>query len=156
MRLQPLITVLLAPLTLAARLRVQIPTTAALNPSTLPPSTTASLNTLSAHHSAPLRVDNSFDFRNVSTGSYLLDIRCATHAFAPFRVDVHDVEGTEKVEVWGTFRGNEWGNKGEVATVSYVDGIWGFETRVQGQKQYLMERSGCEFSFHETRKLQTC
>jgi hypothetical protein len=69
-------------------------------------------------------------------------------------VDVHSdavKEGSEKVapvEVWGTFRGNEWGNKGEVVNVQDVDGdgkVWGFEVRVVGGKEYLLQRSGCEF-----------
>jgi hypothetical protein len=150
---------LLLPLTLAAHLRVLIPSSSTLpNPTTLPPSTTASLTTLSHIIKTPLRADNTFDFRNVSTGSYLLDIHCATHAFAPLRVDVHDglklqdgqVRDVANVEVWGTFRGNEWGNKGEVVAVRDVDGdgegkVWGFEVRVAGGKEYFLERSGCEF-----------
>ena len=53
------------------------------------------------------------------------------------------------VEVWGTFRGNEWGNKGEVIKVQDVDGdgkVLGFEVTVGGGKEYFMERSGCEFT----------
>jgi hypothetical protein len=72
------------------------------------------------------------------------------------RVDVHSGEGKgeEKVEVWGTFRGNEWSNKGEVYEVREVskegvDGksgkVWGFEGKVAAPKEYLMERSGCEY-----------
>jgi hypothetical protein len=50
------------------------------------------------------------------------------------------------VEVWQTFRGNEWGNKGEAIAVQSMDGekVWGFEARVGGGKEYFMERSGCE------------
>jgi hypothetical protein len=92
----------------------------------------------------------------VSTGSYLLDIHCATHAFAPLRVDVHDglklqdgrVKDVANVEVWSTFRGNEWVNKGEVVLVSDLEGdgsVWGFEARVGSGKEYFLERSGCEF-----------
>ncbi|KAG0647865.1 ER membrane complex subunit 7, partial [Hyphodiscus hymeniophilus] len=100
---------------------------------------------------APLRLDNTFDFRNVSTGSYLLDIHCATHEFAPLRVDVHDgiklqdgaVENVATVEVWGTFRGNEWGNKGEaVPVVMHEGGVWVFEGNAAGVKEYFMERGG--------------
>lgn len=66
-------------------------------------------------------------------------------------MDVHSAEGEEKVEVWGTFRGNEWSNKGEVIEVKEVakEGIdskgmrvWGFEGKVAAGKEYLMERSG--------------
>jgi hypothetical protein len=145
---------LLGPLALAAHLRVLIPSSVSLpNPSVLPPSTTASLTTLSSIIKTPLRFDNTFDFRNVSSGSYLLDVHCATHAFAPLRVDVHDglnqegqVSEAATVEVWQTFRGNEWGNKGEAIAVQSMDGekVWGFEARVGGGKEYFMERSGCE------------
>lgn len=53
------------------------------------------------------------------------------------------------VEVWQTFRGNEWGNKGEVVQVQdvNVDGkVYGFEVRVGGGKEYFLERSGCEYT----------
>ncbi|KAH8593229.1 hypothetical protein B0O99DRAFT_547387 [Bisporella sp. PMI_857] len=132
---------LLCSLVLAAHLRVSIPTIATFNPSTLPPSTSASLTTLSSKQSAPLRTDNSFDFRNVSTGSYLLDVHSHTHAFAPLRVDVSEEAGT--VEVWGTWRGNEWGNKGEAVKVEgKADGALGFDVRVLGKKEYFVERTG--------------
>jgi hypothetical protein len=159
MHISTLIPVLLAPLSLCAHLRLTIPSTNILpNPSVLPPSTTASLNTLSHHLTAPLRVDNTFDFRNVSTGSYLLDIHCHTHAFLPLRVDVHDggLEAASKVEVWTTFRGNEWGNKGESVVVREVEKegvkgmgsqVWGFDVRVQAGKEYFLVRSGCGCSF---------
>jgi len=52
-------------------------------------------------------------------------------------------ETTTVVEVWGTFRGNEWGNKGEAVSITAdSDGVWGFEGRVLGGKEYFMERSG--------------
>jgi hypothetical protein len=145
----------LLPFSLAAHLRILIPASQSLpNPTILPPTTTATLTTLSSVIKTPLRADNTFDFRNVSTGSYLLDIHCATHTFAPLRVDVHDglklkdghVKDVSVVEAWGTFRGNEWGNKGEVVNVQDVDGdgkVWGFEVRVGGGKEYFLERSGC-------------
>jgi hypothetical protein len=93
----------------------------------------------------------------VSTGSYLLDVLCHTHFFAPLRVDVHEgiklksdksgVEDVAEVLVWGTFRGNEWGNKGEVVAVKEVKGkvgVWGFEDPARGVKEYYIERAGCE------------
>lgn len=64
-------------------------------------------------------------------------------------MDVHEsgkVEGGE-VQVWGTFRGHEWANKGEVMSVQEVDGkvgVWGFEVRAQGSKEYFIERAGCK------------
>ncbi|KAI9052745.1 hypothetical protein LZ554_003018 [Drepanopeziza brunnea f. sp. 'monogermtubi'] len=147
----PLLSGLLAlPLTLCTHLRLTIPSSPALqHPSTLPPSTHATLTTLSRSYSAPLTTYNGFDFRNVSSGSYLLDVHCHTHAFAPLRVDVSDPgavgEVKDEVQVWGTFRGNEWNNKGEKVEVKGVEdrvGVWGFEAKVLGRKEYLVERVG--------------
>lgn len=87
----------------------------------------------------------------MSAGSYLLDIHSHSHAFAPLRVDVSgtgagDGNGVgEKVQVWGTFRGNEWGNKGEEYAVRKVGGVWVWEVRVIAEKEYFFERSGCEY-----------
>ena len=156
-----LLSILLAPLALAAHIRVTVPASTALpNPAVLPPSTSATLTTLSQVLTAPLRADNTFDFRNVSAGSYLLDVHCHTHSFAPLRVDVHEgvklengqARAVEEVEVFGTFRGNEWSNKGPVLDVTGEvadEGgrrVWGFMVGVQGEKKYLMERSGCKVS----------
>ncbi|KAJ4400829.1 hypothetical protein N0V85_005653, partial [Neurospora sp. IMI 360204] len=92
-----------------------------------PPSTHGTLSTFGQTKSAPLSVANTLVFRNVTQGSYLLDIHCATHAFAPLRVDVApildgvleegDGQGEVKLEVkaWETYRGNDWDNKGEEA-----------------------------------------
>lgn len=101
-------------------------------------------------------------FRNVTQGSYLLDIHCATHAFAPLRVDVSPIldgaledgvpgHGEVKLEVkaWETYRGNDWGNKGEEAPRQKLgnneNGVV-FGAKVLGEKGYFMERSKCEFS----------
>lgn len=67
--------------------------------------------------------------------------------FAPLRVDLHEGE-VKEVEVWGTFRGNEWANKGEASSIKKlreegVD-IWAFELKVGPQKEYFLERPGCE------------
>ena len=51
----------------------------------------------------------------------------------------------EVVKVWGTFRGNEWENKGEVVEVSTEKGVWSFDVEARGPKEYLVERPGCEF-----------
>ncbi|KAE9372128.1 hypothetical protein N431DRAFT_482981 [Stipitochalara longipes BDJ] len=149
MHVSNFITLISLPLTLASHLRVSIPSSQQLqHPNTLPASTHATLTTLSNTYSAPLRSDNTFDFRNVTSGSYLLDVHCHTHAFAPLRVDVHqiapDVIGLDgqEVQVWGTFRGNEWSNKGEVVQAQREDGIWTFDVRVQVGKDYFIERTG--------------
>ena len=159
MHMPRLLPILLAPIALAVHLRLIIPSSTALpNPNVLPPSTSATLTTLSQVLNSPLRADNVFDFRNVSSGSYLLDIHCHTNSFAPLRVDVHEglklengqARDVEEIEVFGTFRGNEWSNKGPVVDVTEVSDegdkrIWGFMVKAQGEKEYLMERSGCEF-----------
>ncbi|CAZ80224.1 unnamed protein product [Tuber melanosporum] len=80
------------------------------NPSTLPPSTSLTLTTTGTTKRTLIRRDNTFSFRDVPEGSYLLDVQCQTHQFAPLRVDVN---GQGEVVVHQTFRGNEWRNKGE-------------------------------------------
>jgi hypothetical protein len=150
MRISNLFTISGLHLALATHLRVSIPSSQQLqHPNTLPASTHATLTTLSNTYSTPLRSDNTFDFRNVSSGSYLLDAHCHTHAFAPLRVDVHELITTvvgndQEVQVWGTFRGNEWSNKGEVVQAQKEEGIWTFNGRVQGGKDYFIERAGCK------------
>jgi hypothetical protein len=64
-------------------------------------------------------------------------------------VDVHELITTvvgndQEVQVWGTFRGNEWSNKGEVVQAQKEEGIWTFNVRVQGGKDYFIERAGCK------------
>jgi len=54
-----------------------------------------------------------------------------------------------EVQVWGTFRGNEWSNKGEVKEVKEVEdrvGVWGFDVKCMGKKEYFIERTGCKWS----------
>lgn len=65
--------------------------------------------------------------------------------FGALRVDVL---GEGEVEAWRTFRGNEWGNKGEKMVVSRegegecvrVEGL-----RALGGKEYFIQRQGCKF-----------
>ena len=127
-----------------------------------PPSTHGTLSTFGQTKSAPLSVANTLVFRNVTRGSYLLDIHCATHAFAPLRIDVAPVldgaleegggHGEVKLEVkaWETYRGNDWNNKGEEAPRQKLpsgnsEGGVVFGAKVLGEKGYFMERSKCEF-----------
>ncbi len=154
-----LLALCFAPLSLAVHLRISVASNTILpHPSTLPPSTHAELITLGHVFTAPLRADNTFDFRNVTSGSYLLEVYSHTYAFMPLRVDVHEgiklqeggagVVSTSEVDVFGTFRGNEWGNKGEVIPVKEVDGkvgVWGFEVKALGSKEYFIVKTGCEF-----------
>jgi hypothetical protein len=150
---------LILPAILASHIRLAVP-----SGNGLPSSTTATLTTLLTTYSAPIRTDNTFDFRNVSTGSYLLDIHCSTNIFAPLRVDVHEglqaVTGDNDVKVWGTFRGNEWGNKGEAKEVLLLKGgeegnpgpeIYWFSASVGPGKDYFIARTGCEPLFSVAR-----
>lgn len=117
----------------------RVPASHALpNPNALPPSTRATLSSPGEARSAALTVDNSFVFRNLSAGSYLVDVHCPTHAFAPVRLDV----GADEAAAWETFRGNDWDNRGEALLV--LDGGM-FEVRALGAKGYFMERSKCKF-----------
>jgi len=135
---------------LSIPLTISIPSSQHLpNPAALPASTTATLTTLAHTYSSHLSTSHTFRFRNVSVpGSYLFSVSCATHLFGPLRVDVAADGG---VEAWRTFRGNEWGNKGEeVAVVVGEGGVVGdkvLEVRALGGKAYYMERQGCECSF---------
>lgn len=80
------------------------------NPALLPPSTSLTLTTSGTTKRALVQQDNKFAFRDVPEGSYLLDVQCPTHHFGPLRVDV---DNTGEVNVYMTFRGNEWSNIGE-------------------------------------------
>lgn len=112
------------------------------NPFTLAPSTRATLSTLHDYYSAPLSSVNTFVFRNVSApGSYLVDVHSATDAFRPLRVDISP-EG--RVEAWETYRGNDWGNKGEALALREGSVGAGFELRALGGKNYFQERPKCE------------
>ncbi|KAH0551128.1 hypothetical protein GP486_007530, partial [Trichoglossum hirsutum] len=119
-----------------APLTVLIPP-AAIPPSALPAWTSASLSTLGVTHTAPLQGDGKFVFRNVSAGSYLLDVHCRDYAFAPLRVDV-GADGA--VEAWQTWRGNEWGNKGERRGGGSGGVV--IEIRPAGTKEFYIERQG--------------
>ncbi|SPO03822.1 uncharacterized protein DNG_06505 [Cephalotrichum gorgonifer] len=111
------------------------------NTHTLPPSSHATLTTLGKHHSALLTPAGEFVFHNVSEGSYLADVHCSTHAFSPVRIDVAVGGGDEAgekvvVEAWETYRGNSWGNKGEVM----VGEGGSVGVRCLGGKNYFIER----------------
>ncbi|KGQ06346.1 hypothetical protein BBAD15_g8343 [Beauveria bassiana D1-5] len=123
----------LAHLATCTTVTLHLPSTPA--PGTLSPRTHATLTTLGRRLSAPLSAAHSFVFRNVSAGSYLADVHCPTDGFAPLRVDVVGGDGEEKkeeeeeaVQAWETYRGNDWGNKGEALVLKQgSDGTQGFE-----------------------------
>ncbi|KAK5159159.1 hypothetical protein LTR04_005015, partial [Oleoguttula sp. CCFEE 6159] len=113
---------LAAPLTLAARLTIALPpaSLSSYEPSALPASTHATLlgppdGRGSTYHSVPLSRANTFVFEGLGQGSYLLQVHARDFVFAPLRVDVAEGEGEggkETVDVFQTFRGHEWSNKG--------------------------------------------
>ncbi|KAI5863406.1 hypothetical protein GGS23DRAFT_621052 [Durotheca rogersii] len=135
-----------------------VPASAALaRPLSLAPATHATLSALGARLRAPLSGspaagggDALFVFRNVTPGSYLADVHCASHAFAPLRVDVYpaaaDADAAEgqalRVRAWETFRGNDWDNRGPEIPRAAGVGVEGgrFPVRVLGAKEYFVER----------------
>ncbi|KAK1254269.1 hypothetical protein MKX08_008264 [Trichoderma sp. CBMAI-0020] len=122
----------------AAQLSLTVSLPAKPNPFLLPPSTHATLSSLHKRFDAPLTAVNTFSFHNVSADSYLLDVHCATDTFQPLRVDVGE-DGA--VKAWETFRGNEWGNKGEEVPVkSEGESRRGFSVKALGGKIFFMER----------------
>ncbi|OAL01594.1 hypothetical protein IQ06DRAFT_246315 [Phaeosphaeriaceae sp. SRC1lsM3a] len=131
----------------AARFLLQIPSTGGLNPSTLPSTTHATLQSSGPPLDAYLTRSNTFNFANVSAGSYLATVHCRDYIFEPMRIDVsleEAVEGSgdkkEVVKAWQTFLGNEWDNKGE----SRGEGGNGLviEARVIATQYYYQERGG--------------
>lgn len=136
-----------ASLTSAARLLLQVPNTILVNPSTLPSTTHATLQSSGPPIDAYLTRSNTFIFNNVSAGSYLATVHCRDFAFEPLRIDV-SVEDAgdgkkEVVRAWQTFLGNEWDNKGE----SRGEGGSGLviEARPVVEKYFFQERQGCKF-----------
>jgi hypothetical protein len=134
----------------AARITLHIPTTSLVNPSTLPPTTHATLQSSGPPLDTRLTRSNSFTFTNVSAGSYLATIHSRDYAFEPLRIDVsveESVEGSgekkEVVKAWQTFFGNEWDNRGE----GRGEGGNGLviEVRPLGAKSFYQERGGCKF-----------
>lgn len=149
----------------ASSLTVAIHPSAVLpNPNTLPPSTHATLTTLSVsslpeeqQQSLPLRApltrSSAFVFRNLtssqpgSPSSYLLDIHARDIVFAPLRVDV-GADGAV-LGVWEMPRGNGWENKGleKFTVTSSIQGdIVTVDARALAKREYLENRPKCEKS----------
>ncbi|WEW56338.1 hypothetical protein PRK78_001781 [Emydomyces testavorans] len=145
---------LLLPISVAASiLTITIPASNLLpNPGALPPSTHATLTTLSPRHAllkAPLSRSSSFSFRNLGldsdsslqTSSYLLDIHSRDYEFAPYRVDV-SADGNI-IGVWETYRGNPWDNKGAEKAVGTGSGLVHVEVKVLKKREFYEEREKC-------------
>ncbi|KAJ4289776.1 hypothetical protein N0V90_011106 [Kalmusia sp. IMI 367209] len=137
----------LVPAASAARFILHIPTTQLVNPSSLPSTTHATLQSTGPLLDAYITRSNSFNFNNVSVGSYLATIHSRDFVFEPLRIDVtleEAVEGSgdkrETVKAWQTFIGNEWDNKGE----NRGEGGNGLVIEVQPRtpKEYYQERAG--------------
>jgi ER membrane protein complex subunit 7 len=112
------------------------------NPSTLPPTTHATLSSPNGLFSAPLNQQNTFVFNNVTSGSYVASVTCRDYVFEPLRVDVSDLETGQKIQVWQTFRGNEWDNVGEKRADAANEVL--VDVRVSGAKDYYLQRGGCK------------
>lgn len=137
----------------AARFILHIPTTPLVNPSTLPPTTHATLQSSGEPLDAHLTRSNSFQFTNVSAGSYLATVHCRDFLFEPLRIDVsieEAVEGSgdkkEVVRAWQTFLGNEWDNKGESRGEGGNGAV--IEVKPMAPKQFYQERGGCKDSLY--------
>lgn len=129
---------LITPLS-ASSLHLTVPTSNLIpTPSTLPPSSHATLTTANLTLTAPIRRNNVFSFYMLPRGSYLCDVNSRDHAFAPFRVDVN-AQGV--VEVWQTFRGNEWDNRGERVAAGRDVSV---DVKVVGKKNFYESRGGCK------------
>lgn len=139
----------LVSLSSAARFLLQIPNTVLVNPSTLPSTTHTTLQSSGPPLDAYLTRANTFNFNNVTAGSYLATVHCRDFAFEPLRIDVsveEAVEGSgdkkEVIRAWQTFLGNEWDNKGE----SRGEGGNGLvvEAIPVLKKYFYQERQGCK------------
>jgi hypothetical protein len=139
----------------AARFMLHIPASQLVNPSSISSTTHATLQSSGPPQDAYITRSNSFNFNNVTTGSYFATIHCRDFAFEPLRIDVtveESVEGSgekkEVVRAWQTFMGNEWDNKGELRG----EGGNGLVVEVipLGQKGYYQERTGCEYTTRRT------
>ncbi|KAF2085825.1 hypothetical protein K490DRAFT_12617, partial [Saccharata proteae CBS 121410] len=122
----------------AAHITVRIPqTNLVANPSTLPPSTHATLHSTGPPLSAPLSRANTFSFTDVKPGSYLLSVHCRDYAFENLRVDVKE---DDEIKAWQTFRGNEWDNLGEKRAEG--GGRLVVEVRPTAAKEFYQARTG--------------
>lgn len=136
-----------------------IPNLNQYNPSTLPCSTHATLFKMGTSLTADITRRNTIEFSDLEQGSYLLTVTTRDWTFPPNRVDVNTTslngEGHReaRVDVWQTFWGNEWGNKGEYRGGGAVDlskqskkagevNVISVETKPIGKREFYLERAG--------------
>lgn len=132
----------------AANLTISIPPSQHLpNPSTLPPSTHAILlGPPGVRYDAQIRRDNTLQFSDIPSASYLLTVHSRDYFFAPLRVDVQDQAASEEgtslqtMEAWQTFRGNEWSNKGP--SYGSAKGSLTIQVRAAAPKDFYQVRGG--------------
>ncbi|KAI9851670.1 MAG: hypothetical protein M1824_002582 [Vezdaea acicularis] len=146
-----LLTLLTLPLlSLATTLTLLLPPTTLLpNPSTLPPSTFALLQTSGQAIHAPLSRANTFLFRNLTAGSYLLDIICKDYTFQPYRVDITlstsaSTSASDTIEVYQLIHAQGWDAKGpKLPPLSgFSAGNSVFEVQPLATKDYYEARPG--------------
>lgn len=138
--------VLFTSLAHAAKLTVSIPSSSLIaNPASLPPSTHAILiGSQGVAHDARLTRSNTLNFKDVTPGSYLLSVYTRDYQFPPFRVDVtlNEASTQELVQIWQTFRGNEWNNKGPKFGEGY--GEVTISLQPSAKKEFYQQRGGCK------------
>jgi len=140
----------IASFTQAAKLTVSIPVSPPLlpNPAALPPSTHATLlGSTGQYYDALLTRTNTLEFKDLAVGSYLLNVHTRDFFFPPYRVDVSlseagddESQSQELIQVWQTFMGNEWSNKGPSA--GEQRGEVTITLPPNGRKDYYQRREG--------------
>ena len=162
----------LSTVTSAAHLSVSIPPSPPLlpNPATLPSSTHATLQgPPGVQHDARLTRSNTLDFKDLVPGSYLLTIYTRDYFFQPYRVDVSVAEdivdvqdtsaqaaataaagrggGQQLVQVFQTFRANEWSNRGVKIGEGRGPGAITVEIKPSSKKEFYEARGGCTYYY---------
>ena len=115
------------------------------------------------------RASNGFTFRNLTAGSYVLQVYCPDWAFAPIRVDVFSPATSNRgetkrtdddvyVKTYRTFLGNSWEDKGDSIgsysgqqdddTLRHGEPELKVELNVLGRKEYYSAREGCMYPLH--------
>ena len=151
--------------TLPPLLTLVLPPTQALHkPQSLPARTFATLTTTNLTLTATFTRASTFEFRDPPPGNYLCEVWTNSYVFVPMRVDVSmlpagDDAGssngkedtvrsrslTKRVDVWQTFRGNEWDNKGELLGSGTMEqGGAQVNVGVLGVRDFYEVRQGCE------------
>ena len=151
--------------TLPPLLTLVLPPTQALpKPQSLPARTFAALTTVNFTLTATFTRASTFEFLDPPPGSYLCEVWTNSHVFVPMRVDVSmlpagDEAGSnsqkedtvrsksllKRVDVWQTFRGNEWDNKGELLGSGTLEqGGVQANVGVLGVRDFYEARQGCK------------